>query len=1396
MMLVLTVMAQSIQKHQYWLDSDFDHHKTVYGSSLLSLSVSIEGLPPGVHFFNHRAMDSDDTWGTIYRTPFYIPSDPTSESTIQSYEYWIDSDYDNRKSDSGSTIMQATVDISSLAAGVHFFNYRALSSNGSWGTIYRTLFYIPEGEIENPEIVEYEYWIDDDSEKKLSGTGNMDTYQLTIDVSQLAAGEHLFSFRAKNTNGEWSQLYQSTFTVDEPPAMETIVFADANVKAICVDKWDTDGDGELSMDEAAVVTSLESAFKGNKNITSFDELQYFTGLTTIDSWAFSNCTAMQSVVLPESVTEIGENAFYNCPLIETLKIPAAVQTIGGSALARMTGLKTLTVDAASAYFTVEDDVLYTKDMSRLVCCLPGKIGTVTVNSKTKVLGECAFYLCEQLSSIILPEGLTTLEDGVFQGVTSMTEITLPASVVNMGVGCFYCPQLKAVKVAPGNLQYKSEDGVLYSKNGETLVYYPTARQGASYTVLDGTKTIDKYAFTVSLIQEVTLPESILLIDVGAFQDCGNMTTITCLAVEPPTVMSKGFYGDNFQYATVRVPYGSKDKYAVADVWEEFTNIVELDEPVFPEPEIVDMGGMVKWASFNVGATSLTETGRYIGWGDPTGLMDSNSPSDYAIGNAAKDIGGNASYDVATAKWGKHWRLPTKAEYEELFANTTMTYDANSKCFKLTSKYTGNSLYLPVAGLTNTSNEMINPDLGCYWTSEAATGTTSYMTKIDNTGTPTFGQVLISTHMPIRAVYAESSEWSGGDNIVFADANVKAICVANWDTNGDGELSMDEAAVVSSLGDVFRNKDITSFDELQYFTGLTTIENRTFFYCGSLTSIFIPIGVTTIGEGAFYACSSLISIVIPSNVISIGEGAFNGCSALTSISVESSNTVYDSRGNCNAIIKKATNELVEGCKKTIIPNSVTSIGDYAFGGCRGLTSITIPDGVTTIGESAFNWCTDLTSVTIGNGVKSIGENAFYNCSNLTAVHISDLKVWCNIIFSKRNWLLSNAQHLFINGIEVTDLVIPDGVTAINSCAFEYCSGLTSVIIPNSVTLIDDGAFWGCYNLTTVTIPNSVTTLGDAFNDCYDIKTIVSMIEEPFALSASTFTNAVYNTATLIVPTGTKAKYQVTGGWWKFKHIVEMEPENTPGDLSGDNEVNGTDLVMLTQLVLNAEYNAVADLNNDGVVNGTDFVLMVNIILNINPATAREESRTKALTAGLAIEDFTIRAGETRKMLISLINPDTRITLGQFDLRLPTGLSIVSEDGEIAVSIAGRTSERRHALSTLTRDGVTRFLLASDMNEPVSGTDGAVISVTVTASSDFCGGDILLENQLLVTPEADEIKPFTYTYTLGAVTGVCASAVDGYVEVFTMTGSKVNTGGGGLKALPKGVYIVNGKKVIVK
>ena len=311
----------------------------------------------------------------------------------------------------------------------------------------------------------------------------------------------------------------------------------------------------------------------------------------------------------------------------------------------------------------------------------------------------------------------------------------------------------------------------------------------------------------------------------------------------------------------------------------------------------------------------------------------------------------------------------------------------------------------------------------------------------------------------------------------------------------------------------------------YCSGLTsiiipesvkTILGGAFQNCSSLTSITIPKSVTSIESNAFEGCSALTSVTIPKSVTSIGRGAFGSCSALTSIIVEEGNTTYDSRNNCNAVINTESNALVVGCKNTIIPESVTSIDQYAFYDCSGLTSITIPESVTMIDQYAFYGCSGLTSITIPESVTSIhfrSRGDFFGCGDLTSIIVKE----GNTKYDSRN----NCNAVIKT--ESNTLVV----------------GCKNTIIPETVTSIGGFAFYGCSGLTSITIPESVTLIGNnAFDDCSDLKKIICLSSTPPTILAGQFDcDNIY----LYVPCKSKGKYILDAAWGKFKHIECIDSE---------------------------------------------------------------------------------------------------------------------------------------------------------------------------------------------------------------------------------------------------------------
>ena len=344
--------------------------------------------------------------------------------------------------------------------------------------------------------------------------------------------------------------------------------------------------------------------------------------------------------------------------------------------------------------------------------------------------------------------------------------------------------------------------------------------------------------------------------------------------------------------------------------------------------------------------------------------------------------------------------------------------------------------------------------------------------------------------------APISELAGVDwaSLFAPKAEAATYDIYTYEVDSDGTIIItdckESASGAITIPSEIDGKPVTSigYNAFSFCTGLTsiTIPNSVtsigtyaFYGCSGLTSITIPNSVTSIGDLAFHGCSGLTSITLGNSVTSIGGWAFNGCTGLTSINVASDNNYYSD--NNGVLFNKKKTELIrypEGKSQTsyTIPNSVTSIGNYAFCGCSGLTSITIPDSVTSIGSWAFENCTGLTSITLGNSVTSIGSWAFENCTGLTSITIP-------------NSVTSIGSYAFYGCTGLTSITIPNSVTSIGSYAFYGCTGLTSITIPNSVTSIGDHAFDGCTGLRSITISNSVTSIeDDVFARCTSLTSI--------------------------------------------------------------------------------------------------------------------------------------------------------------------------------------------------------------------------------------------------------------------------------------------------------------------
>ncbi len=724
-------------------------------------------------------------------------------------------------------------------------------------------------------------------------------------------------------------------------------------------------------------------------------IQVDNGVSYVDKWIIACDAGTTSIDLRNDTVGIAVRAFYGCDKLTSITIPDSVANIGACALEGCDSLENISMPFVVEYFAFLFDG-YSSNPGQKV---PDSLKSVAITSAT-TLGRKAFDGCAGLTSISIPDGVTSIESGAFSG----------------------CPN------------------VVQEENGVSYVDKWVISCDTSVTTVDlrsDTVGIANSAFSRCYqLNEITIPDSIASIGAYAFYDCTGLTNI----IIPNSIANVG--SDAFLCCT-NLSYN------------EFDNAFYLGNST--NPYVV----LIKAKSEDIISCQI-----------PEGVKAIYDGAFYACSQLTSIV------------------IPDSV--------TSMAHSALNGCTDLTNVTLGDGVTSIGENAFRDYTNLISVSIGSGVTSigkHAFYGCTSLtdVSFADGSQLKAIGSGAFYGCTGLTKISVPGSITSMGANAFRSCTGLTDVVIE------DGASYVNDGMFCGC----------TSLSSITIPDSVTYIGDYVFSGCTSLTSVTLPNGITSIGEETFDGCSSLKSIAIPNSVTSIGNEAFQDCTGLTSITIPAGVTIINS-------------EAFDGCSgltAITIPNGVTSIGYSAFGGCSGLTAITIPDSVTEISLRAFphtayqeedgvfyvdKWavdcnedivnlvlrddtvgiargavisCESLVSVFIPAKVRAISSYIFVYCQNLNSIEVDKKNT---AYYSTGNCIIETATKTLIRGCNYSTIPQDGSITSIASNAFEDCKELTSVTVPDGVTSIGSRAFYGCYNIRKVVIPDSVTSIGgDAF-----------------------------------------------------------------------------------------------------------------------------------------------------------------------------------------------------------------------------------------------------------------------------------------------------------------------------
>ena len=821
------------------------------------------------------------------------------------------------------------------------------------------------------------------------------------------------------------------------------------------------------------------------------------GVKIIDISAFSHCSNLTNVTIPDSVVSIGSLAFYKCTSLTSVTIPDSVTSISSDAFSSISAIKYCKINTNGS-----------KSLSNagysFVDPLFPDIYLRYYNSVDGISGYAVVSANKSITNVIIPDGITFINDNAFYNYSNVSSIIIPDSVISIGYRSFAgCSNLTSVDIS--NSVTSISNSSFSNCSSLSTITIPDSVTSIGVSAFSGCSNLNSVSISNSVttisdstfsncssLSSVTIPDSVTSIGASAFSGCSNLSSITIS--NSVTSISNSTFSNCSSLSSITIP----DSVTSIGV-STFSGCSNLNSVAISN-SVTTISDSTFSNCSRLSSITIPDSVTSIGVSAFSGCSNLSS---VAISNSVNTIG-DSSFSKCTSL--SSITIPDSV--------TSIGVSAFSGCSNLSSislpdslTSIGDSAFSDCSSLSFISLPNCIFTIGsCAFNNCTALSSITFPESAFTIQSDSFKNCPATRYCTINSDGSKALSRAGYS---FKDPQYPDYHLRYFNS---GDYA--SRCAVISVEDGIVNATIPN--------GITCIGGRAFNNCADLISVTFPDSFVYIGDNAFENCSALSTITIPDSITYVGADAFKNCPAIRYCTIDSNGSKALSKAKYSfsvsqspgirLIYKYSGNDITDLCASSIntsivtavIPYGVTSIPAVAFLNCTSLTSVTIPESVTSIDVRSFENCTSLTSVTIPDSLEYIRNDAFNYCP---------ADFYCTID-SKGSKALSSSGYSFIDpqypdiflrysysGSSITSLVavdanesittanIPDSVTAIGSAAFYKCSELISVTIPDSVTSIGNSAFSDCTSLNSLAIPNSITSITTStFSGCSSLATI--------------------------------------------------------------------------------------------------------------------------------------------------------------------------------------------------------------------------------------------------------------------------------------------------------------------